>query len=381
MDSKGRSRRQVRADLHRILMEDTKYDKGTVLGSMCTKPPRIAKIAHQMFVGSNLGDPGMFPGSRRLEREAVHKLSNLLHGTQGVGFIVSGGTEANLMALWAARNKSKAVNPEVIVPESAHFSFEKICDLLKLKLVRAKLDSSYKVDLKSVQSCISDQTVSIVGTAGTAELGIVDPIPNMSEIALDHEIQLHVDAAFGGLVIPFLESDMRDTLKFDFQQEGVKSITVDPHKMGMSIIPAGGILFRDLATLQHIKTETPYLTETPQYTFLGTRSAASVAATWAVFESLGREGFKKAVKQCIALTRYLTEAIKSSGLELVIKPTLNIMAFRTSNSKATAQELGRRGWFVSYVPRLDCIRIVIMPHVKKRHLKAFLRDLDKSTKQ
>jgi tyrosine decarboxylase/aspartate 1-decarboxylase len=334
-----------------------------------------------MFVGSNLGDPGMFPGSRRLEKEAVHKLSNLLHGTQTVGFIVSGGTEANLMALWAARNKSKVANPEVIVPESAHFSFEKICDLLKLKLVRAKLDSSYKVDLKSVQSCISDQTVSIIGTAGTAELGIVDPIPNMSEIALDHEIHLHVDAAFGGLVIPFLESDAQDSLKFDFQQEGVKSITVDPHKMGMSTIPAGGILFRDLASLQHIKTETPYLTETPQFTVLGTRSAASVAATWAVFESFGREGFKKTVRHCIALTSYVTEAIKSSGLELVVKPTLNILAFRTSNSKATAQELRRMGWFVSYVPRLDCIRIVIMPHVKKRHLELFLTDLDKATIQ
>ena len=182
---------------------------------------------------------------------------------------------------------------------------------------------------------------------------------------------MHVDAAFGGLIIPFLS----DAATFDFRLKGVNSITVDPHKMGLATIPAGGILFRDNTYLPHIKTETPYLTEGAQYTFVGTRSGASVAATWAVFESLGREGFKETVDRCLKLTEILSAGLKSQGINLVAEPALNIVAFRCSNSKLLAEVLWQRGWFVSYVPRLDCVRIIVMPHLKKRHIQSFLKDL------
>jgi tyrosine decarboxylase/aspartate 1-decarboxylase len=188
---------------------------------------------------------------------------------------------------------------------------------------------------------------------------------------LDHGVYLHVDAAFGGLIIPFIES----APEFDFRLEGVKSITVDPHKMGMATIPAGGILFRDRTFLEHIKTETPYLTEDFQYTFVGTRTGASVAATWAVFESLGREGFRNTVKHCIELTELLSSELESQGFKLVSRPTLNIVAFRCSYSKLLIERLRQRGWFVSYIPRLNCVRIVVMPHLRKQHIVAFLKDL------
>jgi tyrosine decarboxylase/aspartate 1-decarboxylase len=378
MESRGRNRKGILAELSQILGEDAKYEDGKILSSMCTNPLPIAKIAHQMFLCSNLGDSGLFPGSRRLEQDVVRKLADLLNIKNGVGFIVSGGTEANLLALLAARNWLDVSNPEVVLPESAHFSFDKICHLLNLKPVWAKLDDTYRVIPELIERCITDQTVAIVGTAGTAELGAVDPIRRLSEIALAHGIHLHVDAALGGLVIPFLKPDKRDTLEFDFRLEGVKSVTVDPHKMGMSTVPAGGILFRDRSLLKHLKTETPYLTETAQYTFAGTRSAASVAATWAVFESLGREGFTKTVRRCMALTKLLAKNIETLGLNLIIQPTLNILAFRTSNSKETAETLRKRGWFISYIPRLDCLRIVIMPHLRGQHLQEFLTDLSKT---
>lgn len=378
MENKGRSRKEILAELRLILGDDAKYDDGKILCSMCTNPQPIAKIAHQMFLCSNLGDPGLFAGSRRLEQDVVGKLASLLNGENSVGFIVSGGTEANLLALLAARNSSNVSNPEVILPESAHFSFDKICNLLNLKPAHAELDAAFRVKPESVEHCITENTVAIVGTVGTAELGVVDPIGKLSEIALAHGIYLHVDAAFGGLVIPFFEPAERDALEFDFRLEGVKSVTVDPHKMGMSTVPAGGILFRDQTFLEHIRTETPYLTEAAQYTFVGTRSAASVAATWAVFESLGREGFRKTVRRCMALTKLLSKGVEALGLKLVAQPTMNIMAFRSPNSKKTAETLRKRGWFVSYVSRLDCVRIVVMPHLRRKHVQAFLTDLSKT---
>jgi tyrosine decarboxylase / aspartate 1-decarboxylase len=380
MERKGRNRREVLSGLRRALEEDAKYENGKILCSMGTNPNPLAKAAYHMFSASNLGDPGLFRGTRRLEQEAIRKLAELLNCRNSVGFIVSGGTEANLLALWAARNAANVGNPEIVVPESAHFSFDKICNLLKLKLVRAKLDDTHRVSPQAVEHCTTDRTIAIVGTAGTSELGAVDPIGELSQIALNHNVHLHVDAAFGGLVIPFLEPKMQNELAFDFRLEGVKSITVDPHKMGMAPIPAGGILFRDGASLESVKTETPYLTETPQYTFAGTRSGASAAATWAVLELMGREGFRKTVRHCMRLTRYLTKEVEALDLQLVVKPTLNIVAFRTQNSKTTAETLRSKGWLISYVPRLGCIRIVIMAHVRKQHLQAFLADLKMTTR-
>ncbi len=80
---------------------------GKILCSMCTKPHPIAKKAYRMFFESNLGDSGLFPGSAQIEKEVINELATLLHGKSAVGFIVSGGTEANLMALLAARNMAK----------------------------------------------------------------------------------------------------------------------------------------------------------------------------------------------------------------------------------------------------------------------------------
>ncbi len=343
---------------------------------MCTKPPSLAKKAHEMFLNANLGDPGLFTGSAKLEKEVVGMLSELLNGVNSAGFLVSGGTEANLLALLAARNMAGVEAPEVVLPESVHFSFEKICRLLKIKPVYACLDDKFRVDCRAMEKLVNKNTIAIVGSAGSSELGTVDPIRELAEIGSKLGVWLHVDAAFGGLVIPFL-SDSK--LEFDFRLDGVQSITVDPHKMGLAPVPAGGILFRNTKALNYIKTETPYLTNGAQYTFVGTRTGASAAATWAVFKSLGREGFQKNVNECMRNTKRLCKGVETLGFRLLAAPTLNILAFRSSNTKVLADRLSHCGWFISYVPRLDCIRIVVMPHIKRKHIDAFLADLSRLT--
>jgi tyrosine decarboxylase / aspartate 1-decarboxylase len=369
---KGLSEKTVLAELKKIHNLDQRYVDGRILCSMCTTPHPLAKKAYQMFFESNLGDSGLFGGTLQIEKEVVHELATLLQGEKAVGFVVSGGTEANLMALLAARNIAKVNQPEVVLPKSAHFSFTKICNLLSLKPVYAGLDTTFRVDTAEVEKCISKNTVAIVGTAGTTELGVVDPIDSLSEIAQRHSVYLHVDAAFGGLIIPFLPHPKPT---FDFSLEGVKSITVDPHKMGMAAIPAGGILFKDARTLDFIKTETPYITDKVQYTFVGTRTGATVASAWAVFKVLGIEGFQKVVGACMKNTKLLTKGVEKAGFELVVKPTLNIFAFRSRNTQVLSESLRMKGWFVSYIPRYDCIRIVVMPHIKSKHTDEFLRDL------
>jgi tyrosine decarboxylase/aspartate 1-decarboxylase len=151
--------------------------------------------------------------------------------------------------------------------------------------------------------------------------------------------------------------------------------------MGMAAIPAGGILFRDCEALDYIQTETPYLTDKFQYTLVGTRSGAAAASTWAVFRYLGIDGYRKIVSKCMKTTRLMADGLWEAGFKLVLEPTLNIVAFRSSgNTKEFAEKLWEKGWSVSYVPRYDCIRLIIMPHVKKRHALSFLKDISQIEK-
>lgn len=377
MDEQGISKAEVLELLKNFKKRDMTHRSGRILGSMCTCPHEIGVEAYRMFLESNLGDPGLFQGTKTMEDEAIAMLGDLLGKKDVYGHIITGGTEANIMAMRAARNTRRIKNPEIIVPKSAHFSFKKAADMLCLKLREAELDKDYKVDINFVHRLISDKTVAIVGVAGTTELGKVDPIEELSEICADKDIFLHVDAAFGGYSIPFLNETGYDLPKFDFSLPGVCSITIDPHKMGLAPIPTGGILFRDRRYLEVMSIETPYLTEDRQSTIVGTRTGASTAATWALMKYLGREGYREVAGRCMELTELLARGIKTTGFRLVTEPQLNIVAFYDDELSVweISDRLEEKGWAVSISSYPQAIRIIVMPHLKKEHIEIFLHDL------
>jgi tyrosine decarboxylase/aspartate 1-decarboxylase len=377
MDEKGITKDRVFELLKNYKKRDMTHRSGRILGSMCTCPHEVGIKAYTMFLESNLGDPGLFQGTKTMENEVIATLGDLLGNSDVYGHIITGGTEANIMAMRAARNMCRIKDPEIIVPKSAHFSFKKAADILSLKLKEAKLDSDYHVDINSVKELISDKTVAVVGIAGTTELGKIDPIEELSDICMDREIFLHVDAAFGGFSIPFLNQIGYDLPKFDFSLPGVCSVTIDPHKMGLAPIPTGGILFRDKSYLDVMSVETPYLTEENQSTIVGTRTGASTAATWALLKHLGHEGYQKIANKCMELTHLLAQGIKDTGFQLVTEPQLNIVAFTGEGIAPCdiSKRLDEKGWAVSIASYPKAVRIIVMPHVKKEHVEAFLEDL------
>jgi tyrosine decarboxylase / aspartate 1-decarboxylase len=377
MDKKGLSKKEVFKKLEQFKKEDLTHKSGRILGSMCTCPHEVGIKAFYMFLESNLGDPGLFKGTKRIEDEVIGMLGSLLGKKDVYGHIITGGTEANIMAMRAARNSNKIKKPEIIVPQSAHFSFKKAADLLCLNLKEAKLDKDYLMDIDSVERLITKKTIAIVGVAGTTELGKIDPIDKLSRICLDYDIYLHVDAAFGGFLIPFLNDIGYNLPKFDFSCEGVCSITIDPHKMGLAPIPTGGILFREKTYLDNISIDTPYLTEKKQSTLVGTRTGASAAATWALMNYLGREGYAEIARRCMKLTDFLANGILNLGFKLISKPQLNIITFRSDDIplQEIVNNLEQKGWAVSISSYPKAIRIVVMPHIKKEHLHKFLADL------
>jgi tyrosine decarboxylase/aspartate 1-decarboxylase len=379
MQGKGVAEKTLLEELESRLRKDFTYNSGKIMGSMCTSPHPLARKMCARFLDKNLGDPGLFPAVAEIEREALKMLGTVLSNTEASGHIVTGGTEANILALWAARTLAKKTNPEVIAPRSAHCSFDKAADLLGLRIVKAGLKDNYQVDAASVRKAVNAKTIAVVGIAGTTGLGVVDPIDELSEFAIERDLYLHVDAAFGGFVLPFLKDLGYKTPNFDFVVPRVSSITVDPHKMGLAPIPAGGIVFRNENLRKTVSTGISYLSggETEQATLVGTRSGASAIAVWAVMKHLGREGYKKIVKKCMRLTFKLAEEIAEiKGLDLVTKPTMNVVGLKSDavNIRQVAKELRLRKWAISLFPRH--IRIVIMPHVQEKHVDEFLQDLN-----
>jgi tyrosine decarboxylase/aspartate 1-decarboxylase len=375
MDEEGQPSQEIIRQLQDLLKEETGFNSGRIMGSMCTSPHLLAQRVYRKYVDKNLGDPGLFPATAQLETEVIRSLGSLLSNPSAVGNIVTGGTEANLLALWAcARSRIDGREFEVLAPASVHCSIEKIADLLSLRLIKVKLNEHFQVDVDEVRQKITSKTLALIGVAGTTGLGVVDPIHELNQLAQQNNLYLHVDAAFGGFVLPFLNR----TPPFDFQLPGVSSITIDPHKMGLAPIPAGGILFRDKKIQRKLTWSVPYLAggETKQTTFVGSRSGASVIAVWAMLKHFGKAGYRKIVRKSMKLTKELAREIDEiPELAVVVKPTINVIGVKSNGPDLVkiVQKLRELKWAVALFPKH--MRIVIMPHVHKEHLDQFIQDL------
>lgn len=381
MDEKPVAKEKIMEELDEFQSKDLKYNDGRILGSMCTEAHPFAKDIYYKFLDSNLGDPGLFKGTKLMEDKVIKSIGELLSIDEVYGNIVTGGTEANIMAMRAARNHARKYkdikNGEIIIPKSAHFSFKKAADMMNLKIIEAKLDENYKIDVESVKNSITDKTIAIVAIAGTTELGLIDPIEELSEIAHENNIYFHVDAAFGGFSIPFLKELGYDFPNFDFSLPGVSSITVDPHKMALAPIPAGGILFRNEEYLDVMAIDSPYLTVKTQSTVVGTRSGGTTAATYGILKYFGKEGYRNLVKKLMDNTYFLKESLEKIGYEIVVEPELNIVAFNhpTIETNELAEILEKKGWMVSVSSCPVAIRVILMNHITKNHIKELLKDL------
>jgi tyrosine decarboxylase/aspartate 1-decarboxylase len=275
------------------------------------------------------------------------------------------------------------VNPpagqwKILFPRSAHFSVLKAIKLLDLEPVVLDLDENYRLSIDQLEDSLDDDIASIFCVAGSTELGAVDPVESVAEIS--NGIPIHVDAAFGGYVLPFMEDlGMLDDgiEKWDFQVEEVTTISVDPHKMGRSTIPAGCLLFREEYPLKYLSVESPYLTSSKAYTLAGTRDSGAVAGAYAAMLKLGREGYMKQIEECMKNTWYLVRRLKEIGLETVMEPLMNIVAVHHPDPLGVQDEMKNRGFYLSRVKEPNAIRFVVMPHVTRESIDNMIPELEK----
>ncbi len=377
MGTSSRDRRiaEIMAKLIKLYKETPKHWEGGILGSMTTTPHPIAVYAYLLFIHTNYSDKIVFPTLKYFEEELISDLNKYYGGLTGL--LTSGGTESNFLALLAGRKTARDRNNIVVAPDTAHVSIDKACDIMGCRVIRVETGNK-PVDPGKLEEYIRRyKPFAVVITAGTTERGLVDPVKPVADIALDTNTYLHVDAAYGGLLIPHLYRNgyLEHDLKF---YEGVSSISIDFHKNGMTPIPSSILLFSNKEYKRNVCYKVSYMLSGETCGLLGTRPGGALAATWAIWKYMGWEGFRELSLNMMKLAIYLYERLNKIKGIIAYKPILPIIPFTHVNIsyEILLKELLKRKYYLYKSPSLKALRIVIMPHTRKKHLDEFLETLE-----
>ena len=348
LEAEPRARDSLLAELREMATdEDRIANQGRVSGSIYHGDHdhyRFLTDCYGFFAHANVIQRDMYPSATKLEGEVVAMTLAMLHGDavathhpgeHACGVITSGGTESliNPMLVYRewGRDSRQVSAPEVIIPRSAHVALQKAGHLLGIKVVRAPLRDDWLVDVEWVRGHVTANTVAIVGSAGSYPYGLIDPIDELSQIALEHDIGLHVDACLGGFILPWGERLGHPLPRFDFRVPGVTSISADSHKYGYALKGTSVLLYRNESLRRRQYFNFP---EWPGGIYLspglaGSRSGGLAAAAWAAMVSLGERGYLDAAEAIFTTAATIRAGVESiPELEVFGDPTF-LVAFHS----------------------------------------------------
>ncbi|MEW2516374.1 pyridoxal-dependent decarboxylase [Streptomyces sp. NPDC046870] len=311
------------------------------LGFAMTAPHRLALDTFNRFAERNPNNVGVHTrfgdgvrGTRRLEREAVLALGGLLHADAVDGYLTSGANEGTLAGLRIGRNALREAGARrvvVLASTLTHHSVAKAAEILDLEVRLRQAGPSWLLDAETVDAeldALAAETgpdahtgVIVVSTAGYYNTGLVDPVDKISAVvarraARDTRLRLfhHVDAAHGGLILPFTDPDV----PFDFRNPAVHSMVLDPHKSGLMPYSCGVFLCRK-GLLGHGAVPAP-MSGFIDETITGSRSGAMAAALWSLVFGVAAEGYRALFRHCLDLRDRLADAIRGADPDAVLLP-------------------------------------------------------------
>lgn len=349
----------------------------------------VGKEAYDLYhVENALGSETAFPSLKRMEEEVVDMGLQLLNGPEDAcGNMTSGGSESILLAVKACRDRAKAqsretLGGELIVPRSAHPAFDKAALYLGLTVKRISLQPDHRADVQAMADAITHKTLMLVGSAPCYPYGLVDPIEELSDLAIQRNLWLHVDACVGGYLLPFLTRNGVDTPHFDFTLPGVSSISADLHKFGYTPKAASTLFHRTKEQRAYQMFE---FTNWPSGamstpTAAGTRSGGPIAGAWAVMHYLGSSGYQEKARQIVEVQRRVHQGLKDiADVTPLHDRTYSItpMISSTLDIHAVWRQMINLGWFSSSMTEPKAMHMMFHP----AHLDVvdeYLEDLKKA---
>ena len=360
--------------LDKLVAQSVHTASPSFIGHMTSALPAFLLPLSKLMVGlnQNLVKVETSKAFTPLERQVLGMMHNLvyqenedfyqdwMHSAQhSLGAFCSGGTVANITALWVARNKLLKADGDfkgitrsglfaalqhygyqdlvILVSERGHYSLQKSADILGIgqdSVIAIETDKDNKIDCqKLAQKCqqLSAQNIkvlAIVGVAGTTETGNVDPLDKIADIAEQYQCHFHVDAAWGGATL--LSNKHRYLLN---GIERADSVTIDAHKQMYVPMGAGVVVFKDPSSVADIEHHAEYILrkgskDLGSHTLEGSRSGMAMLV-YASLHIISRPGYEMLINRAIDKAKYFAKIINEhEDFELVTEPELCLLTYR-----------------------------------------------------
>lgn len=365
---------QIQFVLDKLVSQSVHIASPSFVGHMASALPYfmlpLSRI--MMALNQNLVKVETSKAFTPLERQVIGMIHHLIYAREdsfyqeymhdrshALGSFCSGGTIANLTALWAARNNVLAPQGDfrglgqdgllaglqhygyqglaILVSERGHYSLGKAADILGIgrrSLIAIRTDARHKVRLDELEKTCDElaarniRVMAMVGVAGASETGSIDPLDVMADIAAERSIHFHVDSAWGG---PTLMSNTHKHLLKGIER--ADSVTLDAHKQLYVPMGAGLCVFREPDTVSNVKHHAEYIIrkgskDLGSHTVEGSRPGMALLVHSGL-HIIGRQGYELLIDQGIGKAKAFAERIKDSDdFELVSEPELNILTYR-----------------------------------------------------
>ncbi|MAQ16292.1 MAG: aspartate aminotransferase family protein [Sandaracinus sp.] len=367
MPKQRKSREEVLGLLREAKKDDLPIGDGRSFGyiySAGEAVDEVKKAAMVAALGANGLDPTVWPSLRQMENEIIAMAREHLHGDESVvGSFTSGGTESLLLAVKTARDHARATKPPLpagtrptmLLPETAHASFQKAAAYFDVEPVMVRVDpETFVTDVDDMRAKIDERTILLVGSSPGYAHGVMDPIEAIGALAVDRELLFHVDGCIGAFLLPHLERLGAEVPPFDFRVPGVTSMSMDLHKYAYAPKGSSVLLYRSAALRHHqyfaCAAWSGY--SMVNATFQSTKSAAPLAGAWAVMHFLGDEGYLELAEGIHRSTRELIDGLRDiEGLRVLGDPIMGLVAVTAAEGVQLpifrlADAMSARGWYV-----------------------------------
>ncbi|TGB13517.1 glutamate decarboxylase [Streptomyces sp. MZ04] len=355
----------------------------------------------------NMIDKDEYPRTATLERRCVAMLADLWHApdpTAAVGCSTTGSSEACMLAgmalkrRWMKKNgdryPSAGARPNLVMGINVQVCWDKFCNFWEVEARLVPMEGDrFHLDPEAAAELCDENTIGVVAVLGSTFDGSYEPVAELCA-ALDAlrertglDIPVHVDAASGGMVAPFIDED----LEWDFRLPRVASINTSGHKYGLVYPGVGWALWRDADALpEELVFRVNYLGgDMPTFALNFSRPGAQVAAQYYTFLRLGREGYRAVQQASRDVARGLAERVEALGdFRLITRgDQLPVFAFTTRDDvKAydvfdVSRRLRERGWLVpaytfpAHREDLAVLRVVCRNGFSADLAELFLADL------
>jgi len=344
------------------------------IGHMTSALPYFVLSLSKMMVGlnQNLVKIETSKAFTPMERQVLGMMHHLVYGendgfykkwmhsaNHSLGAFCSGGTIANISALWIARNRLlkadgdfKGIAREglykamkhygyeglaILVSERGHYSLGKAADVLGIgreSLISIKTDANNKIDTALLAEKMAElsaaniRVLAIVGVAGTTETGNIDPLHQLADLAEQYQCHFHVDAAWGGATL--LSQTYRHLLS---GIERADSVTIDAHKQMYVPMGAGMVVFKHPSAAHAIEHHAEYILrkgskDLGSQTLEGSRPGMAMLVH-ACLQVIGRDGYEILINRSIEKARYFATLIAHNiDFELITEPELCLLTYR-----------------------------------------------------